>query len=86
MKQGSSSSGSLAAQAHAVAACNPTAPQTFHVTIPGGTHKLTHCSHGNELDGKEMFPSMDRDCVFTALQKFHEVLVHRRGKRGKEIS
>ena len=38
-----------------------------------------------EWDVKEMSPSMDRDRVFSALQTFHDILVKRRGKRGKEI-
>ena len=37
------------------------------------------------LDVKEMFPSMDGERVYEALLKFHEILVKRRGKRGKEL-
>ena len=38
-----------------------------------------------ELDVKEIFLSMDRDKVYNALLKFHEILVQRQGKRGKEL-
>ena len=32
-----------------------------------------------------MFPSMDRKRVYEALLKFHEILVKKRGKQGKEL-
>ena len=38
-----------------------------------------------QLDVKEMFPSMDRDRMFTTLNKFHDTLVAKCGKRGKEL-
>ena len=37
------------------------------------------------LDVKEMFPSMDRHRVHSTLKQLHDMLVKKRGKRGREL-
>ena len=37
-----------------------------------------------ELDVAEMFPSPDRAAVISALEKFHQLVLEARGKRGKQ--
>ena len=37
-----------------------------------------------ELDVAEMFPSLDRSAVITALEKFHQLVLDARGKRGQQ--